>query len=86
MKLKVHDKPFNEYTQIDKFVLVPKKMRDDITLGDQTLKINDKSVDVRVYDIPCDCTGSMHSHRLIDLRDIWKDLDLEADQEIEISR
>lgn len=86
MKLKVHNKEFNEYTQIDKFALVPKKMWEEIETGSQSLSINGKNVTVRVYDVPCDCTGAMHSHRLIDFRSVWDKLDLKANQDIEISR
>jgi hypothetical protein len=86
MKLKVHDKEFNQYTQIDRFAVIPKKMWDEFELGAQTLSINDNNVTVRVYDVPCDCSGSMHSHRLIDLRAIWKDLGLQSNQDIDISR
>lgn len=86
MKLKAHNKEFNEYTQIDKFALVPKKMWEEIETGNQSLSVNGKDTSVRVYDVPCDCTGVMHSHRLIDLRDIWDKLGLEANRDIEISR
>ncbi len=86
MKLKVHNREFNEYTQIDKFALVPKKMWSEIEVGNQSFSINGKNTIVRIYDIPCDCTGAMHSHRLIDLRSVWDKLKLEPNQDIEISR
>ncbi len=86
MKLKTHTKEFNEYTQIDKFALVPKKMWGDIEVGSRQLSINGRNVTARIYDVPCDCSGVMHSHRLIDLRSIWNKLGLKPNEDIEVSR
>jgi len=87
MILKAYDKKFNEYSDIDKFILVPKKVWDDIAVGEQEISINQKKVKLRVYDVPCDCAGvAMHSHRIIDLRNIWDKLGLKDSQELEITK
>ena len=80
IKLKAHNKPFNDYTDIDKFLVVPKKLWNEIGVGETTLKINGSRVKLRVYDIPCDCVGKMHQHRLIDLREIWDKIDLKVNE------
>lgn len=85
MKLKIYAKEFNKYTQIDKFALIPKKMWNDVETGSQQVCINGQEVRVRIYDVPCDCNGKMHSHRLIDLRDVWDKLGLRSNKNIEIS-
>jgi len=86
MKLKTHNKPINEYTEIDKFLLIPKKLWEDFNIGEMTLKLDGKSICLRVYEIPCDCVAPHHQHRIIDLRDVWDELKLSANSEIEISR
>lgn len=86
MKLKTHNKPINEYTEIDKFLLIPKKMWEDFELGETTLRLNGKTEKLRIYDIPCECVAPHHQHRIIDLRDVWNKLRLSANQEIEISK
>lgn len=86
MKFKAHDKPINEYTEIDKFLLIPKKLWEDFGVGDTSLKLDGKSKKLRIYEIPCECVTPRHQHRIIDLRDVWNELNLSANQEIEISR
>lgn len=82
VKLRVHDKPFNEYTDIDKYLVAPKKLWEEFEPGEQTIRINGKQIKVRVYDIPCTCVGSMHNHRLIDLRGLWEELGIKAGEEV----
>jgi len=86
IKLKVHDKPFNEYADIDKFLVVPKKLWDDIKAGEITLKLNESRVKVRVYDIPCNCVGKMHQHRLVDLRSVFDKLGLKEADELTVEK
>ena len=86
MKLKVHDKAFNQFTEIDKFILLPKKAWDDLGIGEQEISLNQKRLKVRVYDVPCDCTGEMHSHRLVDLRSVWGKLGVTGGQDVELTK
>jgi hypothetical protein len=86
IKTKALNKVFNEFTQIDKFALVSKKVWDDLPQGEANLSLNGKAVKVRIYDVPCNCSNQMHTHRLIDLRDSWDDLKLTNGQVIEISK
>jgi len=86
MKLKVFTKAFNDFTEIDKFIVVPKKIWNDIEIGEQALNIKGTAIKVRIYDIPCDCTGAMHSHRLIDLRNVWDKLKLQDKEEVEVKK
>lgn len=84
LKLKVHNKPFNEYADIDKFLVVPKKIWNEVAPGTMKLKINGSKVSARIYDIPCKCVSKMHSHRLIDLREIWDKIGLKENEEVEV--
>ena len=86
MQLKAHNKKISDYSEIDKIVLVPKKISDEFTLGPQHLKINGKKMELRVYDLPCDCNKEMHTHRVIDLRDIWEEMSLSEGDVLEIER
>lgn len=84
IKLKAHNKPFNEFTDIDKFLVVPKKMWGEIALGSLKLKIKNLNVTVRIYDIPCSCIGKMHSHRLIDLRGVWDKVQIKENEKVTV--
>lgn len=86
LKLKTHNRRFNEFTEIDKFVLVPKKAWDDLPQGITEIMINNQKEKIKIFDVPCNCTGQIHSHKIIDLRDIWEKLKLENDQKIEIGK
>ncbi len=86
MKLTAHYNKQGKFSEIDRFILIPKKIWEDFSPGISDYKINDRKFTLRVYDVPCDCTGNMHTHRLIDLRDIWDDLGIEDGQILEISR
>lgn len=85
LKLKVHTKPISPYTDIDKYILVPKKIWDEFQVGSIEILINGSKVKTRVYDVFCDCVGERHNHRIIDLRDQFDDLDLKENQEVTIS-
>lgn len=86
MKLQAHHKKNDKFSQIDKFILIPKKNWDDFQLGESSYTINGKQINLRVYDCPCDCSGKMHSHRIIDLRDAWEDLALSDGANVNIDR
>lgn len=85
LKLKVHTKPISPYTDIDKYILVPKKIWDEFQVGSIEILINGSKVQTRVYDVFCDCVGEKHSHRIIDLREQFDGLDLKENQEVIIS-
>ncbi|MCX6809489.1 MAG: hypothetical protein NTZ65_01935 [Candidatus Berkelbacteria bacterium] len=86
IKIKVHNKIFGKYSEIDKFFLVPKKIWDDFEVGEKELKINNQKVRVRIYDVLCDCSSKMHNHRIADLRSVWEKLNLEEGNEITVER
>ena len=86
LKLKAHSKIFNQFTEIDKFLLIPKKLNDEFEIGEMRVKLNDQKVTVRIYDIPCDCNKTKHTHRLLDLRDTWDRLRLKPNQPVEITK
>lgn len=86
LKLRVHIKPFNEYTDIDKYLVVPKKLWEDFQPGESQLTLKGIKSKVRIYDIPCECVGSMHNHRLIDLREEFNKIGLKDNEEIEIGK
>ncbi|HLD34886.1 MAG TPA: hypothetical protein VJB62_03405 [Patescibacteria group bacterium] len=86
LKFRVHGKPLNEFTDIDKYFIVPKKMWDRFAPGDLELIIKGVKSKSRVYDIPCQCIGSMHNHRLIDLRVLYKRLELKDNEEVVVGR
>jgi len=86
LRLKAHSQPLNEYTKIDKFVLVPKKLWDELTVGKIEFKLKGKKVKTRIYDIPCDCNQRMHTHRLIDLRDEWDRLEITSGEELTLEK
>lgn len=85
LKLKFHDKIFNQYTQIDKFLFVPKKLLEDFQEGEMEFLINGKKTKTRVYDIFCDCRPEKHTHRIVDLREQASNLGLKNGQEVEIT-
>lgn len=86
IKLKFHTKPINEFTDIDRYLLVPKKLWDDFPAGETNLKINGKNVKTRVYDIFCECTLPKHNHRIIDLRSTWQQVDAKENEEVKVER
>jgi len=86
LRLKAHDKPINEYTQIDKFLLVPKKLWNYFEKGENELRLNNQKLRTRIYEIPCDCVLPRHSHRIIDLRESWEKLKLSNGQEVEVTK
>ena len=86
IKIKVHSKVFGKYSEIDKFFLVPKKYWDDFETGDKELKINNQKVILRIYDVLCDCSSKMHTHRVVDLRSVWEKLNLKEGNEIILER
>lgn len=86
ISLKTHTKPINEHTDIDRYLLVPKKNWGDFEIGDLELKINGINIKTRVYDVFCECVTPKHNHRIIDLRDMWSKLDLKENIEVEVER
>ena len=84
--LKVHFGRLGSFSEIDRFILIPKKYWDDFIPGETKLKIKGEQVSVRIYDIPCDCSIKMHTHRIIDLRDIWEKLQIKNGDEVEVTR
>lgn len=85
LKLKFHNSPINQYTQIDRYLLIPKKYSDSFPEGEVNFEMMGRAVKTRVYDIFCDCRKEKHTHKIIDLRDITTDTSIENNQEIEIS-
>jgi len=86
IKLKAHNKVLGQFSEIDKFLLVPKKLWDEIGEGDATLRLNGEKVKTRVYDILCNCVGEEHHHRLIDLRELWEKMGIQDGDEITVER
>lgn len=86
VRLRVHSKPFNEHTKIDKFLMIPKKLWGDFETGLIVVQINGKKIKTRVYDIYCECIGKQHTHRILDLREAWKELGLQDNLEVEIKK
>jgi hypothetical protein len=86
LKLKVQNKKFNDSTEIDKFVLIPKKYWENFEEGVNKITIDGTKTKVRIYSIPCVCIGSPHEHKIIDLRPLWARLNLENKEEVEINR
>jgi len=86
IKLKVHTKPVSPQTDIDKYLLVPKKLWDDFGAGETSLKLNGTKIKTRIYEIPCHCVGEDHFHRIVDLRELWEKLDLKENVEVEIEK
>lgn len=86
LKLKVQSKKFNDFTEIDKFVLIPKKYWENFKDGINKITIGGVKVSARVYEIPCTCIGNNHTHKIFDLRPFWDRLDLEHEEEIEIDK
>ncbi len=86
IKLKAHNKPISEFTEIDKYLLVPKKLWDDFPPGETRLIVSRKRVSLRIYDVPCECVPQKHQHRIIDLRAIWQDFKIEENQELSIDK
>ena len=86
LKLKTHDKTLNQFSEIDKFILIPKKLIEEFGPGEMELNLNGSKVKVRIYDTPCDCNEQKHTHRLLDLRDVWSTLNLKPGQLVEITK
>ena len=86
MKLKAHDKKVSEFSEIDKIILIPKKISEEFALGAQKLKLDGKKTELRVYDVPCNCNKEMHTHRVVDLRDVWDEMDIKDGDLLEIER
>ena len=86
LNLKAHSGRLGSFSEIDRFVLIPKKYWDDFLVGVTKFKIKGKKVSVRIYDIPCDCYPKKHTHRIIDLRNIWGDLQIKNGEELPITR
>lgn len=84
LKLKYHDSPLNQYTQIDKYIFVPKKFSENFPEGEITVNLLGESIKTRVYDIFCDCRPEKHTHKVIDLREIHICNKLKNNQEVEI--
>ncbi|OQA53221.1 MAG: hypothetical protein BWY43_00148 [candidate division WS2 bacterium ADurb.Bin280] len=85
IKLKYHSHPINEFTEIDKYLMVPKKLHEDFPEGEIEIRLQNKKFSTRVYDIYCECTGSKHIHKVIDLRKFEGTNDFSEGEEIEIS-
>lgn len=86
IKLKVHDKTLSQMSEIDKFFLVPKKQWEYFPLGENELIINKNKLKIWVHEIPCECSHELHYHRIADLRDVWTNLNLKNDQEVEVDK
>jgi len=86
IRLKTHIKPINEHTEIDRCLLIPKKLWDDFEAGDLNVKIDGKKITTRIYDVFCECVGPNHTHRILDLRETWDDLGLKENQVVEIEK
>lgn len=86
IKLKVHNKPLNESTSIDKYILVPKKLWEDFNCPELELRLNGKKTKLRTYEIPCQCVGKQHTHKIIDLREIWDEMKLSGSSIVEIEK
>lgn len=84
MKLKYHTKPISQFTQIDKYLLIPKKIADGFPEGEIILNVNGRKISTRVYDIFCDCRAQRHTHKIIDLRNC-ENLNLIEGQEVEVN-
>jgi len=86
IRLKAHNKTVGKLNKIDKLILVPKKYWEDFPAGESEYRLNHEKLKLRVYDIPCDCSGPNHTHRIVDLRDIWDELNLIDGSDLEIER
>jgi len=86
LKLKVQNKKFNDFTEIDRFVLIPKKFWEDFIDGINKITINGTKVNARIYTVPCTCIGNTHTHKILDLRPFWNKFDLKHEDEIEIDK
>ena len=84
IRLKAHGKPLGRYSEIDKYVLIPKKLWEDFKPGEKDLVIKGIKTKTRVYDVLCDCVKPDHNHRLIDLRDYWEQLGINDGDSLEI--
>jgi len=86
IKLKTHNRSINKYTEIDRYLLVPKKLWDDFETGEFKVKINGTWIKTRIYDIFCECVGPKHTHRVLDLRESWDRLGLKENQKVEVEK
>ena len=86
LKLKVQNKRLNEFTEIDRFALIPKKWRENFEFGENNISINGSRFSIRTYEIPCTCVKEKHTHMILDLRDVWEKLKLKDHDTIDIER
>jgi len=86
LRLKCHSHKISEFSEIDRMLLVPKKVSDEFEVGEGEYILGGQKLQLRIYDIPCNCSKTMHTHRIIDLREIWDKLRLTDGQELEIER
>lgn len=85
LKLKYHDKPVNDFTEINKYLMIPKKLHQNFPEGEIEMSIAGKKILTRVYDIYCECVAPKHIHKIIDLREFDGAKEFKENQEIEIS-
>ncbi len=86
IKLIVQNRKLNDFTNIDKFALIPKKWWDYFDAGDNFISLNNIKMQLQVFEVPCTCVGSKHTHRILDLRKIWDKFNFHNHQTIEISK
>ena len=86
IRLKAHSRSVGKLNEIDKLLLIPKKNWDDFPVGEGEYKLNSKKLKLRVYDVPCDCSGEDHVHRIVDLREVWNNLALQEGTSLEVER
>lgn len=86
LKLKCHANKIGEFSEIDKIILIPKKISDEFEVGEDEYSLDGQKMRLRIYDIPCNCSQKMHTHRIIDLREVWEKLNLSDGQEVEIGK
>jgi len=86
LKFKAHHGKISKFSEIDKLILIPKKNWEDFPLGEGEYRLNGKKQMLRVYDIPCDCSHEIHNHRILDLRDIWDELEIKNGNGMEIEK
>lgn len=86
LRLKAQNKKFNDFTEIDKFALIPKKWWGSFELGINNVTINGTEVSVRIYEVPCTCSKNRHTHLILDLRQNWEKLKLKDHDRIEVNK
>jgi len=85
LKLKYHNRPINEFTEIDSYLMVPKKLHQNFPEGEIEITLLGRKFKTRVYDIYCECTLPKHIHKIIDLRGFKLRKDLMEGEEVEIA-